>query len=136
MRAEPISLLYEKGRFLHRHGLDRLEGEMMAFSREGDRAVDGSPNRLDAIPSMLPANTLAAISNVVALNLEPQTTMAVLGALLAPLLQSAGRDPAQVRAHAKASAAEAKETQAPPGEGCRQVHRWPARERRRGGAES
>jgi hypothetical protein len=37
---------------------------------------------------MLPANTLAAISNVVALNLEPQTTMAVLGAVLAPLLQS------------------------------------------------
>lgn len=48
MRAEPISLLYEKGRVLHRHGLDQLEGEMMAFSREWDRAVDGSPNRLDA----------------------------------------------------------------------------------------
>src|SRR5215471_11776809 len=43
MRAEPISLLYEKGRVLHRHGLDQLEGEMMAFSREWDRAVDGSP---------------------------------------------------------------------------------------------
>jgi hypothetical protein len=37
---------------------------------------------------MLPASTLTAISNVVALNLEPQTTMAVLGAVLAPLLQS------------------------------------------------
>src|SRR5215813_13550948 len=49
MRAEPISLLYEKGRVLHRHGLDQLEGEMMAFSREWDRAVDGSPNRLDAM---------------------------------------------------------------------------------------
>jgi phage terminase large subunit-like protein len=48
MRAEPISLLYEKGRVLHRRGLDQLEGEMMAFSREWDRAVDGSPNRLDA----------------------------------------------------------------------------------------
>ena len=48
MRAEPISLLYEKGRVLHRRGLDQLEGEMLAFSREWDRAVDGSPNRLDA----------------------------------------------------------------------------------------
>jgi phage terminase large subunit-like protein len=48
MRAEPISLLYEKGRVLHRRGLDQYEGEMMAFSREWDRAVDGSPNRLDA----------------------------------------------------------------------------------------
>ncbi len=48
MRAEPISLLYEKGRVLHRRGLDQLEAEMMAFSREWDRSVDGSPNRLDA----------------------------------------------------------------------------------------
>ena len=49
MRAEPISLLYEKQRVLHRRGLDQLEAEMMAFSREWDRAVDGSPNRLDAM---------------------------------------------------------------------------------------
>jgi phage terminase large subunit-like protein len=49
MRAEPISLLYEKQRVLHRRGLEQLEGEMMAFSREWDRAVDGSPNRLDAM---------------------------------------------------------------------------------------
>jgi len=49
MRAEPISLLYEKGRVLHRRGMDQLEGEMMAFSREWDRSVDGSPNRLDAM---------------------------------------------------------------------------------------
>jgi phage terminase large subunit-like protein len=49
MRAEPISLLYEKQRVLHRHGLDQLEGEMMALSREWDRSVDGSPNRLDAM---------------------------------------------------------------------------------------
>ena len=49
MRAEPISLLYEKGRVLHRRGLDQLEGEMMSFSRDWDRAVDGSPNRLDAM---------------------------------------------------------------------------------------
>jgi len=39
MRAEPISLLYEKQRVLHRRGLDQLEGKMMAFSREWDRAV-------------------------------------------------------------------------------------------------
>src|SRR5215469_1586652 len=49
MRAEPISLLYEKQRVLHRRGLDQLEGEMMAFSREWERSVDGSPNRLDAM---------------------------------------------------------------------------------------
>ena len=49
MRAEPISLFYEKGRVLHGRGLDQLETEMMAFSREWDRAVDGSPNRLDAM---------------------------------------------------------------------------------------
>jgi phage terminase large subunit-like protein len=49
MRAEPISLLYEKGRVLHRRGLEQLESEMMVFSREWDRAVDGSPNRLDAM---------------------------------------------------------------------------------------
>jgi hypothetical protein len=49
MRAEPISLLYEKSRVLHRRGLDQLDAEMMAFSREWDRSVDGSPNRLDAM---------------------------------------------------------------------------------------
>ena len=48
VRAEPVSLLYEKGRVLHRRGLDQLEAEMLSFSREWDRAVDGSPNRLDA----------------------------------------------------------------------------------------
>jgi len=49
MRAEPVSLLYEKGRVLHRRGLDQLEGEMLAFSRDWDRKIDGSPNRLDAM---------------------------------------------------------------------------------------
>jgi phage terminase large subunit-like protein len=39
MHAEPISLLYGKGRMLRRRGLDQLEAEMMAFSREWDRAV-------------------------------------------------------------------------------------------------
>jgi len=48
MRAEPISLLYEKGRVLHRRGLDQLEAELLSFSRSWDRAIDGSPNRLDA----------------------------------------------------------------------------------------
>jgi phage terminase large subunit-like protein len=48
MRAEPCSLLYEKGRVLHRHGLAKLEAEMLSFSRGWDREVDGSPNRLDA----------------------------------------------------------------------------------------
>jgi hypothetical protein len=43
MRAEPISLLYEKGRVLHRRGLEQLEAEMMAFSREWDHAVAGLP---------------------------------------------------------------------------------------------
>jgi phage terminase large subunit-like protein len=49
MRAEPVSLLYEKGRVSHVRGLDQLEAQMMSFSREWDRAVDGSPNRLDAM---------------------------------------------------------------------------------------
>ena len=53
MRAEPISLLYEKNRVLPRRGLDQLEMEMMSFSREWDRAVDGSPNRLDAMTWVL-----------------------------------------------------------------------------------
>ena len=37
---------------------------------------------------LLPASTLAAINNVVALHLEPDTTMKVLGAILAPVLSS------------------------------------------------
>lgn len=49
MRAEPISLLYEKQRVLHRRGLDQLEAEMMSYSREWDRAFDGSLNRPDAM---------------------------------------------------------------------------------------
>lgn len=48
MRAEPISLLYEQGRVLHRPGMHQLETEMMSFSRDYDRERDGSPNRLDA----------------------------------------------------------------------------------------
>jgi phage terminase large subunit-like protein len=48
MRAEPVSLLYERSRVLHRRGLEKLEAEMLSFSREWSRDVDGSPNRLDA----------------------------------------------------------------------------------------
>jgi phage terminase large subunit-like protein len=48
MRAEPVSLLYERNRVLHRRGLEKLEAEMLSFSREWSRDVDGSPNRLDA----------------------------------------------------------------------------------------
>jgi phage terminase large subunit-like protein len=49
MRAEPVSLLFEKNRVIMAHGLDQLEGEMMSFSRDWDRDKDGSPNRLDAM---------------------------------------------------------------------------------------
>jgi phage terminase large subunit-like protein len=48
MRAEPVSLLYERNRVLHRRGLEKLEAEMLSFSRDWSRDVDGSPNRLDA----------------------------------------------------------------------------------------
>jgi phage terminase large subunit-like protein len=48
MRAEPISPLYERARVLHRRGLEKLESEMLSFSRDWSRDVDGSPNRLDA----------------------------------------------------------------------------------------
>jgi hypothetical protein len=41
---------YEKGRVLYRRSLDQLEAEMMSFSREWDRAVDGSPNLITQIP--------------------------------------------------------------------------------------
>jgi len=44
-----VENLYEKSSVLHRRGLDPSEAEMMAFSRKCDRAVDGSPNRLDAM---------------------------------------------------------------------------------------
>jgi phage terminase large subunit-like protein len=47
MRAEPISLLYEKGRVLHRRGLDQLEAEMMAFSRPRGRWLAQPARRND-----------------------------------------------------------------------------------------
>lgn len=48
LRAEPVSLLYEKQKVVHRRGLDLLEAEMLSFSRDWSRESDGSPNRLDA----------------------------------------------------------------------------------------
>jgi phage terminase large subunit-like protein len=48
VRAEPISLAYEKQKVVHRRGLNKLEAEMLSFSRDWDTKVDGSPNRLDA----------------------------------------------------------------------------------------
>jgi phage terminase large subunit-like protein len=55
MRAEPISLMYEKARVVHRPGLAELENEMLSFSRDWDSKVDGSPNRLDAAVWCSPA---------------------------------------------------------------------------------
>ena len=43
-----MSLLFEQGRVLMRPGMPKLEAEMLRLSREWDRDVDGSPNRLDA----------------------------------------------------------------------------------------
>jgi phage terminase large subunit-like protein len=48
MPAEPISLILREGQSVASPRPRSLETEMIAFSREWDRAVDGSPNRLDA----------------------------------------------------------------------------------------
>jgi phage terminase large subunit-like protein len=53
LRAEPVSLMYEKSRVLHRPGLDLLESEMMSFHRAWDVKTEGSPNRLDALVHVL-----------------------------------------------------------------------------------
>jgi phage terminase large subunit-like protein len=49
LRAEPVSLLLEQSKVLMRPGMEALELEMLQFSREWDRAIHGSPNRLDAM---------------------------------------------------------------------------------------
>ena len=49
MRAEPVSLLFEKGRVILAPGMKALEEEMLSFSRDYDRKIDGSPNRLDGM---------------------------------------------------------------------------------------
>ena len=38
-----------RSRVLMRPGMEELELEMLQFSREWDRAIHGSPNRLDAM---------------------------------------------------------------------------------------
>jgi phage terminase large subunit-like protein len=48
VRAEPISLLAEQGRILFRPNMPKLMSEFLRFSRDWNRDVDGSPNRLDA----------------------------------------------------------------------------------------
>jgi phage terminase large subunit-like protein len=47
LRAEPVSLQYERGRVIHRKGVDLNKLEA-SFSRDWDRTRDGSPNRTDA----------------------------------------------------------------------------------------
>jgi phage terminase large subunit-like protein len=47
-RRTDFSPVRTKHRVLHRHGLAKLEAEMLSLSRDWDRDVDGSPNRLDA----------------------------------------------------------------------------------------
>lgn len=49
LRAEPVSLLYEQGKVIHAANLQKLEAEMSSFTKDWDRKVDGSPNRLDAM---------------------------------------------------------------------------------------
>lgn len=49
IRAEPVSMLYEKGLVTHLRVLRKLEDEMTSFSTEWDRSRDGSPNRVDAL---------------------------------------------------------------------------------------
>ena len=46
MRAKPISLLYEKGRVLHRRGLNQLEAEMMPLAASGIAPSTARPTAL------------------------------------------------------------------------------------------
>jgi hypothetical protein len=46
---------------------------------------------------MLPATLIAAIDNILTLKLEPSTTMAIVGAILTPLLADAQRGPPRTR---------------------------------------
>lgn len=49
LRAEPVALLYEQGKVKHAAALDKLEAEMLKFTKDWKRDRDGSPNRLDAM---------------------------------------------------------------------------------------
>jgi phage terminase large subunit-like protein len=48
LRAEPVFMLYQKGRVTHEKGLGKLEDEMCAFGSDG-LASGRSPDRLDAL---------------------------------------------------------------------------------------
>jgi len=73
-----FSLLYEKGRVLHRRGLDQLEGEMMAFSREWDR----SPIIFSAV-SALALCVSASVRSRAAVFFADQASVRVLAHLFA-----------------------------------------------------
>jgi phage terminase large subunit-like protein len=49
MRAEPVSALYEQSRIHHCGVFPQLEDQMVNFTIDFDRAVNGSPDRLDAL---------------------------------------------------------------------------------------
>ena len=48
VRAEPVAALYEQGRVKHVAGLESLETQMIAMTRDGYLG-DGSPDRVDAL---------------------------------------------------------------------------------------
>lgn len=60
IRAEPVSLLYEQGRVDHAKNMQKLEAEMSSFTKDWDRAKDGSPNRLDALVWALTETSVTA----------------------------------------------------------------------------
>lgn len=49
IRAEPISLLYEKGKISHVGEFKELEDQLVNFTHDFNRARQGSPDRLDAL---------------------------------------------------------------------------------------
>ena len=49
VRAEPVSALYEQGKIHHVGGFPQLEDQMTNFTTDFDRAVNGSPDRVDAL---------------------------------------------------------------------------------------
>jgi phage terminase large subunit-like protein len=49
VRAEPVSALYEQGKIHHVGGFPQLEDQMCNFTTDFDRAVNGSPDRVDAL---------------------------------------------------------------------------------------
>jgi phage terminase large subunit-like protein len=48
LRAEPVAMLYERGRVFHAGRLEALEDEMCAFGPDGS-SQGRSPDRLDAL---------------------------------------------------------------------------------------